>query len=203
MEDLDQYSSMQKFRKAASHRLTFKKALRMMYAIFKKEAEEYDENEEVNDENNANLPRHRERQRRVRFQNNVIPENMDFAPEKIYHTPLKAKKKQMQRGDVCFKVLDRAKKCTGFPCEMICQNEGSNKKDPRRQCYVCKAKTKWQCINCKFYFCMASKKNSNRDAHFYYIKEKENANSNSETTRIYGRSCFHVFHEEAIRDALN
>ena len=37
----------------------------------------------------------------------------------------------------------------------------------------------------------------------YYTKEKENIDSNREMTQIYGKSCFHVAHEDAIRKALD
>ena len=128
---------------------------------------------------------------------------MDFASAKTYQTPLKARRRQIERGDIDSSVLDQAKSCTGFPCEVLCQDEGSSKKDPRRYCYICQEKTKWQCINCRLYFCMSSKKTSKRDAQCCYIKEKESINSDQVTTRIYGKSCFHNFHENAIRDVIN
>ena len=207
-DDLDTYPSMENYCNAASHRATFKRILRMIYVVFKEEAEELSEcssrtrNGEVL-QDRTNLPQRRQ-QRRVRFNDSTtVPQQMDFAPDKTFHTPVKAKKKQMDRGTTKEQVLQRTKNCTGFPFEIYCQAEGSEGKDPRRECYICSTKTKWQCINCKFYFCMSNKASKKREEQFYFVKQKDSASTNHETTRIYGKSCFHVAHEGAIRDKLN
>ena len=50
---------------------------------------------------------------------------------------------------------------------------------------------------------MTSKANNDREPHFYFNQEKENACSDEQTTQIYGKSCFHIAHEGAIRKSLD
>ena len=210
-QDLNKYSTMKNFRNAASHRFTFKKALKIIYGILKKQAEESEKNKEVNDENANPNPnpnqQQRQHQRRARFNNqdynNVVPEKMDFATAKTYLTPLKARKRQIDRGAINSKVLERSRTCSGYPCEVICQDERNPTKDARRECHMCRTKTKWQCVNCHLYFCMSSKTNNKREGKCYFVKEKESKKSDKEVTRIYGKSCFHKFHEDAIQGILS
>ena len=50
---------------------------------------------------------------------------------------------------------------------------------------------------------MHTKEIKNRPADFYEKEEKENTKCNrKKTTKIYGKSCFHAAHEEAIRKAM-
>ena len=170
-DNLNKYTTIQHYRNAASHRVTFKKALRMIYSILKKEAEE-DGGENDNDENDDPNQQQHQRQRRARFNNNMVPQKMDFASAKTYQTPLKARRRQIERGEIDVSVINRSKTCTGFPCEVLCQDEGSGKKDPRRACYICKAKTKWQCINCRLFFCMSSKKTASAKVNVIISKRK-------------------------------
>ena len=111
---------------------------------------------------------------------------MDFTTTKSYLTPLKARKCQIDQGDVDAKVLDQSHCCTGFPYEVLCQDEASSKKDSRRECHICRSKTKWQCVNCHLYFCMASKKNNKQEGQCYFIKEKESVDSDKKVTCVYG-----------------
>ena len=145
------------------------------------------------------------RTRRVRFhqmQGLASAEEMEYANPKTFNTPQKCQQRQIQTGElkVGQEVLDRTRNCTGFPVEVFCQEVGGDKKDPRRRCYVCKMKTKWKCVNCRFYFCMTTKKVNNRDALFYFTQEKENIDCSHEVTQVYGKSCYHVAHEGAIQE---
>ena len=110
----------------------------------------------------------------------------------------------IDKGEVDDVITKRRKECTGFPFEVFCQKvDDSNTKDVRQICYMCQNKTKWQCIKCRFYFCMHTKEIKNRPADFYEKEEKENTKCNrKKTTKIYGKSCFHAAHEEAIRKAM-
>jgi len=211
-----QYLSMAHYRNAASHRATYKKMLINSANIFEKAAKELaqygeDELERIKrDRERSRSGRQRQRQplrevpRRVQFQGTtVVPEQMDFASKKTFKTPQKKKKKQIEtEGKVAESVMNRIHTCTGFPMQVVSQNEGSTK-DPRRSCYICGSKTKWQCINCRFYFCMATKKTAQREQQLYYVKEKENVEDSQSSTKIYGKSCFHAFHESAIRECMS
>ena len=84
--------------------------------------------------------------RRSKFQG-TMPEKMTFASTKTFLTPKKAKKKQVERGTAASKVIERLHQCTGDPFEVVCQQVQGNSNnnatnDPRRKCYLCKAKTK-------------------------------------------------------------
>ena len=196
-----QYPSLDHYRNAASSRVTFKRFLRMIYKIMESrvKGEITTTSASNGDDNDATA-----RPRRQRFQG-TVPEQMDFAPAQTFKTPKKAKKKQVDRGAAAAEVIQRVHQCTGYPFEVVCQKTNHNngaKKDPRRKCYVCKTKTKWQCIKCRFYFCMAYEETSTRNEQLYYTSEKENQDSNRNITRIFGKSCFHKAHESAIREAL-
>ena len=203
----DSYPTIKHFRNAASQRMSFKKSLRLGYQLFKKEGEHLINAGLENDDQHHHHHHQQQQQsrpRRVQYSgSSTVPEPMEFVPVRTFNTPLRARRKQIQRGTVHEDVLHRSQNCSGFPYEVICQQEGSNRKDPRRRCYLCSAKTKWKCIKCKFYFCMtAGMKSKKRDEHLYYHKEKENPESNTEITQVLGKSCFHIFHEHAIQAAL-
>ena len=141
--NLNFYSSIDHFRNAASHRMSFKKLLRLSYVIFKEEAEKLLGNQSsvLQDIQNSNTHQQRRGQRRVRFQQSV-PEPMDFAPEKTFKTPVKAKRRRLEKGKIDDEIAERMHTCTGFPFELVCQEEGGTKKDPRRRCYLCNSKTR-------------------------------------------------------------
>ena len=211
------YKSIQHFRNASSQRFTFKKILRMMYTVFRKEGEmitnaamrlvyndDNNENEQPGQVQNPQQQATNRRPRRVRFhRTSLTPEPMGFATIKTGHTPLRNKRKQVLTGAVNDQIAERTIHCTGFPFEIICQDEAKQKAnnsktlDSRRRCYICNTKTKWQCLKCKFYFCMTVNKAAARKRQLY----QENSNNN--TTRIIGKSCFHVGHEKAMNDAMN
>ena len=200
------YSTIQHYRNAASHRITFKRLLRKIYRIFKAEVQKAESEKENNNGNHQQqaLVSHRQRRTRVRGFT-AVPEQMDFlavSAERTFKTPTKAKKKLIDKGNVPQMILERTHKCTGYPFEVVSQKEGSGKKDPRQRCFVCKTKTQWQCVKCHFYFCMSYKKNSNRDEKLYYVKGKESKHSNQEFTKIYGKTCFHSAHETALQNTI-
>lgn len=207
---------MEHFRNAANHRMTFKKFLRKTYEILKKKVEllEGQDCEAVEEETENN--QHSRRSRRVRFQfDGTTPQELNFGKEKSFNTPLKARKKQIERGDAAEGVLQRVHNCTGYPLEMIYPDDnqratrGANgqerkkKKDLRIRCYVCTNKTKWVCVGCRLPFCMINKDTNNREKQLYFWQEKENINTNQMVTKVYGKSCYHEHHEAAILRALH
>ena len=176
--------------------------LRQAYDLFKEEAEKLagqpPHQNQTPDQSNQ---RRRGQLRQVRFQH-TIPVPMDFAPERTLKTPEKAKRRKIETGKIDCEVIEQTHNCSGYPFKVLCHNEGSNKKDPRRRCYLCKSKTRWKCIKCRFYFCMLSKPSNDREEHLYFEHEKENINSNRQATLIYGKTYFHIAHERGIRKAL-
>ena len=98
------YKSIYHFRDAASKQCTFKKALRHMHRYFKEEIKE----SENNDEQGNVLCEIQQQSVRVRVQPNcnrfrcgTIPEEMSlFAPQQTFKTPTKARKKQVEKGNV-------------------------------------------------------------------------------------------------------
>jgi len=193
--DLSQaYPSLQHYRNAASHRCTYKKMLRMIYSSFKEKVRQPFRAIE-----NMATQNRRRATNRVRF-NNTIPEQMNFAPSKTFQTPTKARKRIIDKGMSTQHVLNQSKVCSGYPFEVV--DQGTKTKDQRRSCYICGTKTKWQCIKCRFFFCLEYKHSSKRKEHLYYTKEKVQNNSNHEVTKIYGKTCFHIHHENAITHAL-
>ena len=185
----EKYPSMQHYRNAASHRLTFKKLLRKIYKKFKDEVESDFEKE--------NFQTDTHRARRARAQGfGIIPDQANFIAKKTFQTPTKARRKQIEERKVSEAILHRVNACTGYPIEIVQQQEGSAK-DPRRQCYICSTKTLWQCSKCRLYFCMTYKKNKKREEKLYYVREREGKECR-EITKIYGKSCFHVAHEAAL-----
>ena len=197
------YPSLSHYRNAASSRLSFKCFLRMLYQIFKRELNggERDEGESSSNQEEQGPMRGGLRSRQ--FQG-TVPSPMQFAPKPTFKTPKKARKKMINKGDVDKNIIQRMKECTGFPYEVFCQQTQQTKtKDPRQACYLCGAKTKWQCINCRLYFCLTTKDKKHQPAQYYITNEKENTDCNREdVSRIYGKSCFHVAHEEAIQTKL-
>ena len=161
------YPSMQHFRNAASHRITYKKMLRMTYKIFTSEAKRLEQNNGKDTSQEVTNSRNQQQgQCRIRFRQHqglASAQEMDYAKPKTFYTPQKSQKKQVETGQlkVDQTVLDRRNTCTGCPVEVFCQEVGANKTDPRRRCYICKDKTKWRCVKCRFYFCMTTKTTKN------------------------------------------
>ena len=187
------HPSLQHYRNAASHRLTYKKLLRVMYKKFKDEVQK-----DNNKENHLDETSNTHRVRRARAQGfGIIPDEASFLARRTFETPKKARRKQIEKGTASEAILQQCNKCTGFPVEIVQQKEGSGK-DPRRECHICRTKTAWQCSQCRLYFCMSYKKNKRRDEKLYYVREKEGAIDSREITKIYGKSCFHVAHEAAF-----
>ena len=192
------YPSMQHYRNAASHRMTYGRMLRRLYTFFKEEAKD-----EANKENQepADEPTNTGRVRRARAQgHSSVPELLDFCTQKTFQTPMKARRRQIEKGIVSNRILERTTHCTGHPIEIIEQDEG-NKKDPRRECYLCSTKTAWRCTKCRLYFCMNYKGNKLREEKLYYNHERNTQEENHGTTKIYGKSCFFRAHEGAIRES--
>lgn len=90
--------------------------------------------------------------------------------------------------------------CPGYPFEVV--DQGTNTKDQRRWCYICGTKTKWQCIKCRFFFCLEYKESAKRTEQLYFTKERLHSKSTQEVTKVFGKTCFHIHHEKAITHAL-
>lgn len=97
-------------------------------------------------------------------------------------------------------VQHRTENCSGFPFEVV--DQGLRTKDQRHKCFVCGSKTKWICVRCRFYFCMDYKENKNRKEGLVCTREQKEQGSSVEITKIYGKTCFHVAHESALRQTL-
>jgi len=199
------YPSIQHARNAASHRLTYKNLLRRLHRILQVEvnsAKNGDkENQGTQDTVLVTQPEERLR-RRVRAQGlSTVPDHLSFAHARTFETPKKQQVQRLQAGNLDTTIVERSNSCTGYIIEVIQQKEGS-KSDPRQRCAICKTKTAWQCMKCRLYFCMSYKKNKSRQERLYYIKERKSKDSHATSTKIYGKSCYHYFHEEAIRSNL-
>ena len=196
-EDLNSYPSLQHYRNAASHRMTYKKMLRMTYEKLRDEADKLEKSDEIvqAEIQGPSVTR------RVRFQNQGIlaAQRINFVPQKSFNTPRKKQKRQIESGHIAKAVVERTHNCTGFPVEVICPEVGKKKDSVRQRCYICKSKTRWRCLHCHFYFCMSSKKTATRESQLYFDEEKENVKSPNQKTLIYGKSYFHEAHEDAVR----
>ena len=142
----------------------------------------------------------RSRPQRVRYHGRTVNDRLSYIPIKTFQTPAKNKRKIIQEGRGASKVQHRTEKCSGFPFEIV--DQGLKTKDQRHACFICNSKTKWRCVKCRFYFCMDYKETKHRKEGLVYVKEKKEEDSSVEITKIYGKSCFHVAHESAVRQSL-
>ena len=65
-------------------------------------------------------------------------------------------------------------------------------KTSRRRCYLCKQRTQWFCLKCRFFFCFTP---NDQNSEFCCKTEKKDTN---EITKIYRNTCFHKGHPKAI-----
>lgn len=198
--DISVYPSMSHYRNAASHRFTFQKFLSKAYYTFKARADEASNNNVLENSMRVVSPvRQVLRPRRVRFQNGGIPKLMDFAVPKTFNTPVRSRKQMIDNGVASEEILKRTKNCTGFIVEVLSQDEQEEKeKDPRRSCIVCGKHTRWQCAGCHFYYCLTVLSKDD----LYYNLEKKSASSSATASRVFRRTCYHAYHEDAIRCRL-
>lgn len=200
-KDITFYPSLKHFRNAASSRSSFKTFLRMVYGVCKKEVrgapQLIEEDAEQTEQGRA--------LRSTRI-NGIIPEKMTFAVKPTFKTPKRGKRQQIEGGKANHHIIERTTECTGFPYEVVSQTtDSTSSKDIRHKCYICGTKTKWQCLRCRFYFCMGGRSETqNRTDQLYTTSEKENQGSTSENiTKVYRKSCYHVAHEAAIKKSLH
>ena len=192
------YPTIKHYRDAATHRFTHKQVLRHQYQYFKAEVERLSDPLALSHQEASNQQtRDQSRPQRVRFRGQPVEENLDYAMARTFQTPSKAKKRMIENGKGCKEVQFKTVNCTGCAFEVVDQGLGT--KDQRRACYHCGAKTKWQCIKCHFYFCMDYKGTNKRDEHLCYLKQRKNKDSNEQVTKFFGKTCFHLAHENAIR----
>ena len=196
------YPTIAHFRNASSHRCTHKKLLRIIHRHFKKEVQGLlvtggSTNNHLAEINNNGT---RKRPQRVKYQGRTVRNRLSYVPIKTFQTPGKNKKKIIEEGRGNAHVQHRTEKCSGFPFEVV--DQGLKTKDQRHKCFVCQSKTKWMCMKCRFYFCMDYKGTKSRDEGLVYLKEKKEKGGSHEITKIYGKTCFHVAHENACRQIL-
>ena len=176
-----------------------------MHRYFKEEIKESENNDEQGNvlcEIQQQSVRVQVQPNRNRFRFRTIPEEMSFSMQQTFKTPTKARKKQVEKGNVAPAIEHRTKFCPGCPIEVV--DQGKNTKDPQQSCYCCGAKTKWQCLHCRFYFCMSYQATKRREEQLYYVKERQSASDEQCTiTKIYGNTCFHLEHKEAIEAMTN
>lgn len=190
------YPTLQHYRDAASHRITFKKMLRHIRIYFKEEVFKPLAELQPGVENVQQVQR---RPTRVRH-NGIVPDQLEFAPPKTFLTPKKARRRVIEKGNGDKQIMKRTLNCQGYPYEVV--DNGNKAKDPRRACYNCGAKTRWQCVKCRFHFCMEYKASGKREEKLYFVKELEKVGGTREITKIYGKSCFHRHHHTAMGQAL-
>ena len=137
----------------------------------------------------------------------IRPTPLGLASQRTYKTPKKAIKRQITAGKVDPAIIHRLKTCDGFPFEMKCRTtNGKLVKDVRRSCYHCGNNTRWVCYKCSLPFCISSDGESHARGgkeDFRYVVEKENVGPDvKEHVIVYKYSCYHKFHEAAIKLAL-
>ena len=192
------YPTLTHYRDAASHRCTHKKLLRIIHRIFKKEVVET-----LSDKQQPSSSVTNNNDRRVtcvRFKDRTVGNRISYIPSRTFHTPARNKRKIIQEGRCATEVQHRTDHCSGFPFEVVDQGLGT--KDQRKKCLICESKTKWMCVKCRLYFCMDYKETSKREEGLVYAKEQKKKNSSETIIKIYGRTCFHVGHDPALREAV-
>ena len=194
----NKYPTLRHYLDAASHRFTYKKVLRILYSNFKEEVKKLSA---AGTNNGQMQPSATPSSQQVTFNGQTVSDKLDFASVKTFKTPKKAKKRMIEKGTKISKLVqDRINSCSGHPFEVV--DQGLNTKDQRRECLICKNKTKWMCVKCRFYFCMDYKETQKRKKQFYFVKEKKDEKSQDEITKIYGKTCFHIGHEKTLRQML-
>ena len=196
------YPTLRHYLDAVSYRFTYKKLLCIMYSYFNNEIKNLSQGYNTSDvqQQPARMRQSGTRFQQVSSNGKAVTNKLDYAPCKTFQTPTKARKRNIEKGQVTKQVQHRTEHCSGHPFEVV--DQGLKTKDQRRACFICKTKTKWMCSKCRFYFCMDYKKTSNRDEHLYYTKEKKQEGSDDEMTKIYGKTCFHICHEKYLRKTL-
>ncbi len=191
-EDIDFYSSLVDYRKAASGRSTFHGSILLARQAFCNEIEKI--KSDANKENEVPFGSpfaraaagRRTRQPRPLRQKvkGVIPQRMEYAATLSMKTPTKMKN-LIQKGSAPKEIEQMVKTCTGMPV----------KSDPRKQmrCSHCRnQKTAWYCAGCKQWFCMERRNLSeNRKEVCLYALEVRGKQL------TFQKSCFHLAHEEA------
>ena len=195
--DLDTYSCLSNYRNAASHRFTFKQILTSIYQICKVEGKASERLSLVvplqSSENSPQAAQIRPR-RRAYGNSGTIPDYLDLPSAiRTFKTPKRYQKAVVNDGRVEEHIIQRTLRCTGDIAEIVCQDEEAEKRgetlDPRRRCYVCAKKTRWQCLKCHYYFCVGTKAQD-----YWYINEKVSINCDNDITRIIRKSCFRKHH---------
>lgn len=193
------YPSLLHYRNAAASRFSYKIFLRMVYNVCKKKVR--GEPTMIEEEENEVQGNSRRALRSAAI-NGSRPEPLPEAIKPTFKTPKRGKKEKIEQGKAPAFIIERTHECTGFPYELYCESvsgTGTDRATPRYRCYICKNKTRWQCMKCRFFFCMSGNEAKDRPEEYYSVAEKENKMSDSKTlTKIYRKSCFHKAHAKAI-----
>ena len=214
LDDNSNKQTIEHYRNANSHRLPFKRYLRQIHLVFKKEAENFDSLGDQQRSCSATLSDEstRKRPRRATFMDTgTIPTKLEFTSPKTFDTTQRYKKKRISQGEVPQHIQDRTQNCIGYPVEVLSNDEKRDKDkselakkegkdtykvDARRKCFVCDKKTKWYCIGCKLFFCLTNKDDSN----LLYFEEKQSTDASAPTvTKVFRNSYFHIKHEAAMK----
>ncbi len=189
-KNLNYYSSLYNYRKAATKRVTFHQTLLICDNLFKKKLKELEkesekENCSILTVSQASQQNRRQQPNRRRV-NGVIPEQVTFGPSLATCTITPKKiTRSVKNGNAIDKIKEMVNKCTGMPMKM-------HGKDQQR-CDNCRTmKTSWYCVGCKRWLCM----------------ERRATSSNSKPLQLYShqvkgkkcnfhKQCFHAVHQEA------
>jgi hypothetical protein len=204
--DVQQHTTVRKYRNAANQRVSFENSIKKIRVEFKSRLEEVLAG--VARRSSIQITR-RPPPRRIRQRvHGIVPTHIDFNPQLTNDTPLKVTR-QVNSGVASDEVTRMVKECTGMPVKLADANS-------HQRCDVCAAKprakgdktsvpkTSWFCIGCKRYLCMERRMDSAKvqnDPEFSlyqrtFIKRKRN-NEVVVKRRNFQRLCFHNAHEQA------
>ena len=182
--DLDQYSSLYKYRNAASHRRTFHNSLLQCARYFKKELEKTMTHQETATTPPAATRSTRQNPNRSRpINDGVIPEPITFAPARTGKTHQRGLTRKMQRGQLPIEIEQRLNNCFGVMVKALPPHQ--------QRCEICKKKTSWECALCKCWLCVDRKGLKEMDNSKLELYQHED----NGRTVTFRKSCYHNAHQ--------
>ena len=191
-DNLNAYSSLRAYRRAASKRSTFHKTILHCHSVFKSEL--HSMKDEANKENMYSISRNNLRNGQLQQRilpnrqkvDGVVPESVTFGATLSTCTPKKVTLK-VQKGVANEDVHSMVSNCKGIPMKL---HVSARPGDRRGKCDKCKTNTPWYCVGCKRWCCL----------------ERRGVHNNSKELKLYchrvkgeklhfKKSCFHELHE--------
>lgn len=200
--NLNAYSSLFHYRKAASKRCTFHCTIIHCYDVFKDRLDTLQK--EANKENDEfSISRKNLRQKKKVLPSRkridgVLPEQVTFGAKLPTSTPQRITK-SVAKDEAEKDVKDMVRNCPGILMKLHSnQKKGDKKVDSRGKCDSCRHNTSWFCVGCKRWFCVDRRDTSNntKDISLY-----------SHTTKgkklYFQKQCFHRAHEAQWCQQIN